>query len=222
LKNVKGLLTPHISLDPDAEPHASGQWYGAGWAIADLPAPLGSIGTNGMFLSSMPLVGRGGKGGKARREDKRTRVWYHNGSLVGFFSSVHVLPESGTIIVVLVNSIPKNDAADWLGQLLVEEFLDCKERSDFVSLARQTAATFDDMWKQLPTDLERAKSLGKSTRPLSQYMGRYYNRVGNFFIEVTGNADELAFSFQGRATQSHPLEVFGEDAFCWPLSEAKS
>lgn len=222
LKNVKELLTPHIPLDPAAEPHVGGQWYGAGWAIADLPAPLGSIGTNGMFLSSMPLVGRGAHREKTVAEDKKTRVWYHNGSLVGFFSSVHILPEGGTIIIVLVNSIPKNDAADWIGQLLVEEFLQCTERNDFVSLARETAATFDGMWKQLPIDMDRARSPGISTRPPSQYEGRYYNKVRNFFIDITRNADQLAFSFQGRTTQYHQLEVFGEDAFCWPLSEAES
>lgn len=51
LKNVKELLPPHTPLDPDAELRVGGQWYGAGWAIADLLASLGGIGTNGMFLS---------------------------------------------------------------------------------------------------------------------------------------------------------------------------
>jgi CubicO group peptidase (beta-lactamase class C family) len=149
LKNVKELLTPHVPIDPEAD----NQWYGAGWAMADLPAPLGSIGTNGMFVDPMPLVGRGCT--EAKR--KGPKVWYHNGSLVGFFSSVHVLPETGTVVVVLVNSSPKNDAADWIGQLLVERALDCAEKNDYVALARESAAAYDAMWAQLPKDMQEAR-----------------------------------------------------------------
>ena len=110
LKNIKDLLTGHIPLESHSE---SGQWYGMGWAIADLPAPLGSIGTNSMFIPQMPVV---------RKKSKKTRVWYHNSSLVSFFSSVHILPKTGSIIVILINSIPKNDCADWLGQFILKIF----------------------------------------------------------------------------------------------------
>ncbi|KAJ5702556.1 hypothetical protein N7488_010104 [Penicillium malachiteum] len=118
LKNVRDLLTGQIPLDPDSK---ADQSYGAGWAIAELPAPLGAIGTNPSFVSAMSLVGKG--------TGKKHIVWYHNGSLVGFFSSVHILPESDTIIVVLVNSIPKNDCADWLGQLLLRSSSMVKTRT---------------------------------------------------------------------------------------------
>jgi CubicO group peptidase (beta-lactamase class C family) len=218
LKNVKKLLTPRIPLDPDAK----GQWYGAGWAIAELPAPLGSIGTNGMFVPAMPLVGRGCKKEGSDEKAKGPTVWYHNGSLVGFFSSVHILPETGIIIVVLVNSRPKNDAADWVGQLLVEEMLGCPEKNDYLALAKESAAAYDAMWAQLPHDMEKARSPGTHTQPLSAYAGRYYNKVGNWFIEVVHDKEGLQFSFQGRATQCHRLQTFGTDVFCWPLTEAES
>jgi CubicO group peptidase (beta-lactamase class C family) len=218
LKNVKKLLTPRIPLDPDAK----GQWYGAGWAIAELPAPLGSIGTNGMFVPAMPLVGRGCKKEGSDEKAKGPTVWYHNGSLVGFFSSVHILPETGIIIVVLVNSRPKNDAADWVGQLLVEEMLGCPEKNDYLALAKESAAAYDAMWAQLPHDMEKARSPGTHTQPLSAYAGRYYNKVGNWFIEVVHDKEGLQFSFQGWATQCHRLQTFGTDVFCWPLTEAES
>ncbi|KAI0099045.1 beta-lactamase/transpeptidase-like protein [Nemania sp. FL0031] len=218
LRNVKELLTPHIRLDPDEGHGVGGQWYGAGWAIAELPAPLGSIGNNGMFINPMPLVGKGCK----NKDGSGKKVWYHNGSLVGFFSSVHILPESGTIIVVLVNSNTKNDAPDWIGQLLVEHLLDCKEPNDYLALAKESAAAYDEIWRKLPHDLEKVKTPGSHSRPLPEYAGRYYNAVGNWFIEVTQDADILAFSFQGRPNQRHRLEVSGQDTFCWPLSEEQS
>ena len=101
------------------------------------PSPLGSIGTTGMLIPNLTVVREGAT---------RIPVWYHNGSLIGFFSSVHILPTTGTIIVVLVNSNPRNDCADWLGQFLVESILDNPDKNDYVSLAIQSAASYDQMW----------------------------------------------------------------------------
>ncbi|KAI0537914.1 beta-lactamase/transpeptidase-like protein [Xylaria digitata] len=219
LRKVKDLLTPYIPLDPDAGFETGGQWCGAGWAIAELPAPLGRIGTNGMFIDPMPLVGRGCE---SRGGSGKTKIWYHNGSLVGFFSSVHILSESGTIVVVLANSITKNDAPDWVGQLLVENLLDCKERNNYVALAKQSADGYDEMWRKLPGEMEKAKTPGSHGRPLPEYAGRYFNTIGNWFTEIIHDADGLAFSFQGRATQVHRLEIFGQDTFSWLLTEEQS
>ncbi|KAK0645971.1 hypothetical protein B0T16DRAFT_412329 [Cercophora newfieldiana] len=84
------------------------------------------------------------------------------------------------------------------------------------------------MWMQLPKEMAKARSKsspGKHTQPLSAYAGRYCNKVGNWFIEVVHDdvEDGLRFSFQGRwTTQSHRLELFGTDTFCWALTEAES
>jgi hypothetical protein len=206
LKNIRELLTKHIPIDPDSE---YGRWYGAGWALADLPAPLGSIRTNGMFLPAMPVVDKG-KG--------ETRIWYHNGSLVGFFSSVHIVPEDGSIVVVPVNSIPKNDCADWLGQLLLESIvLDIQEKSDYVALATESAK----MWTTLQNAFGQPYA-DTLPRQLSEYVGRYYNKPHNWFIEVTESDGSLRFAFQGRASQAHHVHPHGSDMFIWPISEEES
>lgn len=209
LKNVRNLLTEHIPLDPDPE---FGQWYGAGWAIADLPAPLGSIGTNGMYVPKMPVVGKGTK----------TRVWYHNGSLVGFFSSVHILPETGTIIVVLLNSIPKNDCADWLGQLLVEALLDNPDKNDYLHLAKESANSYDTMWTKLEEHFQKPGPSILASRSLTEYAGKYFNAPKNWFIEVVEKKGSLQFAFQGLSTQTHQLHPYGDDVFAWPLKEEDS
>jgi hypothetical protein len=175
-----------------------------------------------MFVPAMPLVGRGCKKEGSDGKGKGPTVWYHNGSLVGFFSSVHILPETGTIIVVLVNSIPKNDAADWVGQLLVEAMLDCPEKNNYLDLAKESANAYDAMWTQLPHDMDKARTPGSPTKPLPAYAGRYYNKLGNWFIEVIHDTEGLKFSFQGRETQTHRLQTFGTDMFYWPLTEAES
>lgn len=78
-------------------------------------------------------------------------IWYHDGSLVGFFSSFHVLPESGTIIVT--NSISKIGVEDWIGQSVVKESLKCVGKCSFVSLAREVAAMHNDMLEQFIIDI---------------------------------------------------------------------
>lgn len=59
----------------------------------------------------------------------------------------------------------------------------------YISLARSTAATYDRMWEKLAVDVKHARSPGNPARPLSQYVGCYYNRARNFFIEITGDAN---------------------------------
>lgn len=161
----------------------------------------------------MPVVGKGGE---------KKKLWYHNGSLVGFFSSVHIVPVDGSIIVVLVNSIPKNDCVDWLGQFLRENIvLDISEKNDYVSLATESANAYDKMWIDLQNEFGAAHAKPPA-RPLSQYVGRYYNKPQNWFIEVTETDGALRFAFQGRASQAHHLLPHDSDTFIWPISEEES
>lgn len=123
----------------------------------------------------MPIVGRDCEGEK---------VWYHNGMLVGFLSPVNMLPDSGTIIVVLVNSLSKNDAPDWIGQMIIEGVLSCPQKNDYIGIARDTAATYDAMWEKLPDEVRKMKGPGNNSEPLQYYTGRYFNKVENWFISV--------------------------------------
>ncbi|KAF2801728.1 beta-lactamase/transpeptidase-like protein [Mytilinidion resinicola] len=209
-KDIRTLLTGHISLDPESDCE---EFYGAGWAITQLPFPVGSIGINGMFVEAMPVVGKG----TAKR-----LLRYHNGSLVGFFSSIHILPDTDTAIVVLCNSLAKNDAADWIGQLLLESILDTPEKNDYLDLATKSAAAYDAMWDQVPVDLEKSKSSKTNGRPLSEYTGKFYNKVRKFFIEVEEVEGKLQFRFQGLSSQVHHLQYHNIDTFSWPLTEVES
>lgn len=209
-RHIQKLMTSHIPLDPDSR---FDQSYGAGWAIAELPSTLGAMGTNGMFIPDMPVMGKG---------SRKRKVWYHNGSLVGFFSSVHVLLDTDTAIIVLVNSLAKNDYADWIGQLLLETVLDNSEKNDYVDLAKRSAAVYESMWGKVKTDLENSKSPDTIHRSLHEYTGSYYNEVRNWFIKVTLMDDQLQFSFQGLGGQTHRLRHHGIDTFSWPLSEIES
>ncbi|EAT81889.1 hypothetical protein SNOG_10495 [Parastagonospora nodorum SN15] len=162
-----------------------------------MPAPdetLTDVGrptiANGTVKQGADVLGKG---------TTKKKLWYHNGSLVGFFSSVHVVPDTDTIVVILVNSIHKNDAPDWIGQLLVETILDCPDKNDDITLAKDSAKAYNDMCKQLEDEMTKDKRPCEHKLPLNQYVGRYYNKPMNWFIEVTFDQEALYFSFQGLA-----------------------
>ena len=219
-KDVQTLITGHISLNSDPRYEQS---YGARWVIADLPCPLGATGTNGKFMSEMPVVGKG---------SQKQKIWYHNGSAVGFFSSVHILPEPDTVIVVLVNCLAKNDCADCIGQLLVEAVLNNPEKNDYEQLAIDSANGYVAKWRNVETkfdlDTPRPVNITMNYRRLTDYAGRYYNEAHNWFIEVKTLSihlqdDSLEFEFQGLGDQAHKLHAHDEiNSFCWPLSQSES
>jgi CubicO group peptidase (beta-lactamase class C family) len=214
LKNVLELVTGHIPIDKDSEFEQS---YGAGWAIAELPAPVGAIGINGMFVSKMPIAGKG---------SPKKKIWYNNGSLVGFFSSVYIVPEDEIIIVVLTNSFAKNDCADWIGQLLLEAAIDNPDKNDYIVLAKESAAKYAEMWAAMPGELAKTKTSNESSRPLTDYVGNYYNSIHNFFIQIglteRNGTEQLFLSFQGFPTQTHFLKPHAPDEFSWLLSEEEN
>ena len=209
-KGVEMLLTGHVSVNllPNYK-----QYYGAGWMLAELPSPLGAIRTNGICIPEMPVVGK---------SCQRQKIWYHNGCLSGSFSSVHVLPDTHTAMVVLVNSLAKSDCADWIGQMLVETIMNNPEKNDYEELPRESAESYSQMWENLKTELDNSRTSQQDHRPSDEYTGKYYNVVGNFFIEVAVVERELHFSCQGLPTQRHRLYYYGTDTFHWLLTEDES
>jgi CubicO group peptidase (beta-lactamase class C family) len=85
--------------------------YAAGWARSQLPTTVGDIGVNPGLITEMPILADGIQSNLA--------TW-HQGSLVGATSFIMLLPETQSAVLVLTNTMAKNDAADWIGQLLIE------------------------------------------------------------------------------------------------------
>lgn len=115
-KQVHTLLAPHIALSDEA---LSTQSYSPGWVRTVLPGRLGATGINGMYISAMPVVGRG---------SKPKLIYHHNGSLAAFLSSVILIPDTNSTIVVFTNSLANNDCDDWIGQLILETLIDSPEK----------------------------------------------------------------------------------------------
>lgn len=124
---LKQLPMQMSGLTPHAKPFDTNSAYGMGWVRARLPGLLGAIGCNPGFMGYMPTAGRGSK----------KTIIYHQGSLAGYTSSLFLIPDTESTIVVLSNSISLNDCADWVGQLILEDLLGVEERNGLCEICKE-------------------------------------------------------------------------------------
>ncbi len=207
MKGLTTILAPHAKVPGYS---AGEQAYGLGFALTDLPGTLGITGINGMYTSDMPVVGRG--------IAEKKRVWHHNGSLAAFLSCIHIVPDTDSAIVVLTNSIAKNDAADWLAQLVLEAFLDSPDKSDYELIARQSAAGLVNKWHAMTKQLSDDRVTNTTPRALAAYAGKYYNTASNWFMDIYLEDDYLWMCMQGARGESYKLEHYNYDIFSWALT----
>ncbi|KAH7127289.1 beta-lactamase/transpeptidase-like protein [Dactylonectria macrodidyma] len=200
---VPWLFTPLQIMEMPALREKS---YAARWARSQLPTTVGDIGINAGLLEQMPLLAAG--------INSRLALW-HQGSLVGATSFVMMLPETESAVVVLTNTMAINDAADWIGQLLVETLLDAPVRNDYVAMASLSADSALKRYEELAHKVEEGRESKGIGRDLNDYIGSYVGFGGIFRIEVVDSDKGLAILFQGRASQMYQLGHHHEDTFTW-------
>jgi hypothetical protein len=166
-KRVVDTWTPRAYI-------AEGSDYGLAWVLTELPGKLGLTGVNGYECPSLPIVAQG---------TERQPLVYHQGSVSGSLSAVYLLPKTHKAVVVLGNSFDLSDTPDWISQLILEALLDSPERNDFVKLAKITAANALSHHQPTIDRLAAEKEEGTTYLPLEKYCGRYYNKLGNYFLE---------------------------------------
>ncbi|KAH8817178.1 beta-lactamase/transpeptidase-like protein [Xylogone sp. PMI_703] len=171
--------------------------YAAGWARSQLPTTVGDIGVNPGLVEAMPLLADG--------INSRLALW-HQGSLVGATSFIMMLPETETAVLVLTNTMALNDAADWIGQLLIETLLGSPVRNDYAHLASASA----DRALQ-----KGRKKVGGPDRALGDYVGLYAGFGGALCIKVIENGNRLDMLFQERESQKYQLHHHHDDTFTW-------
>lgn len=207
-KQLHVILRGHIDLSSAGSDRE--QSYALGWVRTMLPGPLGTCGLNPMYVETMPLVGKG--------MDNQELVIHHQGSLIDFLASIHLIPRTNTAVVVLTNSLAKNDAADWLGQLIVEAILDNQDKNDYVKLAQRSAEKSMALWSRMARQLEERRIPDTPRKSNQEYIGSYYNLIKDYYIEVFEQKEELFMCHQGDRSQSYQLKHVNYDDFSWLLT----
>jgi hypothetical protein len=149
-------------------------------------------------------------------------VIYHQGSQADYKSSIFLLPDSDSAIVVLTTSTSLNSCADRVGQLVLEALIDSPERNDYKKYAKQSADAHIASVSAMRKPFEEHRIPNTSPRPLRAYPGRYYNSIRNFFIEISICQDSgdqaLQMALQDLCSQIWKLEHYHYDTFLWLMS----
>lgn len=192
-----------------------------GWIRTQLRNTLGLMGDNAYIFdpSSLPSLGQG---------CPSELIFYHQGSTVGYFSCIMLIPRTHSAVVVLTNGFGLCDAADWMAQAVLQVLLDVPLENcvDFVQWSEKSASElvrrYDDMNKAI--EAERDTEEISPYVPM-EYTGVYVNELGNFTIEIrdvsTGpepEQEKLELSFQGLETQCYELRYLYGDVWEWALT----
>lgn len=205
-KQASHLVAAKIPMD---HPTIGETSYALGWVRVQLPGMMGAVGCNPPLMpQGMPIVG---KGAPSRL------VVYHQGSLPGALSSVMLIPETRSSIVVMTNSLSLNDCPDWVGQLVLEEMLEVPhtKRNDYLKAARVSADKTLAWYASVSAELKVNQTGDTSHRPLVEYQGEYWNTSGIFKIVISLHIDSLVWAAQGLESERYLLTPYENDSFTW-------
>ncbi|KAJ5352430.1 beta-lactamase/transpeptidase-like protein [Penicillium brevicompactum] len=147
------------------------------------------------------------------------------GIIPGFNTYNVLLSETGSAVVVLTNSQSLNGGVRWIGELLVEALLNNSHNApDYTILGKQSAEIALQQVKDINESLAAGRTIETPSRPLEDYVGKYFNEAGNFFIEIGHSRDKasLQVAYMGRKADTFQLLPYREDSFYWTLTHDES
>ncbi|KAL7893390.1 beta-lactamase/transpeptidase-like protein [Trichoderma sp. TUCIM 5745] len=178
--------------------------YASGWIRAQLPAIVD------LFADyEPPLLGSGSA--------SRLMI-HHQGHVAGNVGYAALFPETTSAVVVLGNSAGLTDAMRLLGQVIVETVLgnevDEKLYLDTaIAATKNTIASMDKIYE----DLLAGKIIDQPMRNIAAYIGRYYNAIDNFFIDIIEADGKLRVAYMGSTANTFDLTPYEADSFFWWL-----
>ncbi|KAI8722774.1 Beta-lactamase domain-containing protein [Fusarium sp. LHS14.1] len=182
--------------------------YGYGWLRSQLPSVLAPSRGDPELN---PLVGSGAP--------SRLAIW-HSGDIPGYQTHATLFPETKQAVVVWTNSLSLNDGSRYINDLVIEALLDNLDNAhDYVKLARKSVELAMKRVEGIQNELVDGRTRSEPCRPLESYVGRYFNAVKNFFIDVRLNDQgNLHISFMRRKRDTFQLKAYQDDSFFWFLT----
>ncbi|KAI9737406.1 MAG: hypothetical protein M1834_009560 [Cirrosporium novae-zelandiae] len=141
------------------------------------------------------------------------------GNIPGFTSFAAVFPETSSAVVILSNSVALTGGVRLVGQLLIEElFGNTINVTDYTQYARLAAKRSTSTMETVKKKLIQGKTVDRPARSLQKYLGKYYNSIGNFFIDVRERAGNLQVCFMGLDSDGFDLEPYQHNSLFWHMS----
>lgn len=180
------------------------------------PEPMSEMGINEFFVKQFPVIGKGLEDGP--------EVFYHAGSVVGFLTSVTLIPSTDSAIVVLSNTLVSQDLPDWVGLLLLETLLDVPDKVNFIPYALEAAETWSKGFPNMKKQLDEGRNLKTPMREAHKYVGQYWNAVGtwHFDIFLEEGDDTLWMAYCGVREDKYKLTHYRYDTMAYEIDYEES
>lgn len=201
-KQVPELFTGKVGLPGLSLLESS---YASGWIRNQLPGRVD------LFADYWPPIL--GEGSASRL------MVHHSGYIAGNVGHVALFPETTSAVIVLGNSAGLTDTMRLLSQILVEVLFDNDFDSElYLDIARDASQRNIEFVGNIKKALLEGKTVSTPSRPLTAYVGRYYNSIGNFFIEIKLSHQGLQVAYMGSEEDAFYLEPYQDDSFFWWLN----
>lgn len=143
---------------------------------------------------------------------------HHSGYIAGNVGHVAMFPETTSAVIVLGNSAGLTDTMRLLSQILVETLFENDfDEDEYFETARTASERNIKLLDNVHKALLDEKTASRPSRPLTAYIGRYYNAIGNFFIEIKTSDKGLQVAYMGNYQDTFDLEPYQDDSFFWWL-----
>lgn len=209
------MMAPHIPVttNPDGTPNAQ---FCLGWVRTRLPNPMSEMGINEFYVDKFPTIGKGLANGP--------EVFYSAGSMVGYLTSVTLIPGTSSSIVVLSNTLGNQDLPDWIGLLLLEALLDVPDPIDFIPYAMEAGNSWALGFPQMKKALDEGRNLQSPMRQLATYVGRYWNKVHTWYFDIfqEGGNDTLWMAYCGDRDSKYLLTHYRDDILTFEIDYEES
>lgn len=170
---ISTLFQPQIALPNNSDGSPKGS-FTFGWVRTKLSGTMSEMGINEFYVKGFPVISKG--------LTNSPTVYYHAGSVVGYLTSVTLIPETSSAVVVASNTLTNQDLPDWIGLLVLEALLEVPEPVDFTPLAKEAAETFSQGWPNMMKELEAGKKAGTPMKDAKAYIGEYFNKVFTWYF----------------------------------------
>ncbi|KAI1322807.1 beta-lactamase/transpeptidase-like protein [Xylariaceae sp. FL0255] len=207
IREISTIMWPYIARPTES---ILEQTHALGWNRTQLPGAL-DFGWNQHMLDQFPLLGQ--------RYPGKLAIW-HGGNMPGTTAAICLLPETGTAVIVLQNSLGLCDIADWICQLIIDAIFLGEPAQDYVLLTSKCVQKGVKRMEMVEQKLLQDQIAGTKPQSIEIYCGRYFNSIKNWFIDIKLNpeAKMLYLEFLGLDKERYYLKHYHYDTFTWNLT----
>lgn len=140
----------------------------------------------------------------------------HSGYIASNIGHVAIFPETTPAIVVLADSAGLADTMRLLSQILIEMLFENKcNPEEYLETARSGSARNIKFVGNTHKALLDQKTSPEPCRPISAYVGRCYNSLSNYFIDIKGSSHGLQVAYMGNEEDTFDPAPYQDDSFFW-------